>query len=142
MSHNHPNNSNQGLIQYLPIGSVHPAPENDEVYRPINPSDPEFRALVMSVKEDGIQEPLIISADGFIISGHRRYAAAVIADLTIIPCIIRADVSHSKDLDGFLKLLRECNRQRNKTFDEKLREEVISAKPEQAYQELCEYCRR
>jgi len=36
-------------------------------------------------------------------------------------------------------LLRECNRQRIKTFDQKLREEVISANPKEAYRSLREY---
>lgn len=38
-----------------------------------------------------------------------------------------------------MRLLREFNRQRVKTFDEKLREEVVSADPEVAYQALIEH---
>ena len=38
-----------------------------------------------------------------------------------------------------MRLLRECNRQRVKTFNEKLREEALSANPEVAYQSLIEH---
>ena len=43
--------------------------------------------------------------------------------------------------DRFLVLLREYNRQREKSFDEKLREEVVSSDPEEAYQSLIDYRR-
>jgi hypothetical protein len=38
-----------------------------------------------------------------------------------------------------MALLREYNRQRHKTFDERLREEIVSANPEEAYRSLREY---
>lgn len=47
--------------------------------------------LVDSIREVGIIEPLIVRADGDryeIIAGHRRAAAASIADLATVPCII------------------------------------------------------
>jgi hypothetical protein len=46
-----------------------------------------------------------------------------------------------EDHDRFMALLRECNRQRVKSFDEKLREEVLSANPEEAYLSLVEHRR-
>jgi hypothetical protein len=38
-------------------------------------------------------------------------------------------------------VLRECNRQRVKSFDEVLREEIVSADPDEAYRDLVEYRR-
>ena len=38
-----------------------PAPENDDIYNKIAWTDPEIHELVRSIKEHGIQEPLLIS---------------------------------------------------------------------------------
>jgi hypothetical protein len=83
-------------------------------------------ALAESVRKYGIKEPLVVSADGWILSGHRRYIAAQIAGLSGVPC--RVDpIRRDTDPDGFLVLLREHNRQRIKSFDEIVHEEVLSA---------------
>src|SRR5262249_48049068 len=42
----------------------------------------------------------------------------------------------------FLTMLRECNRQRVKSFDEIAREEVVSTNPEEAYRVLVEHRKR
>jgi ParB-like chromosome segregation protein Spo0J len=68
-------------VQVRPIDSVIPAPENDDVYSKIAWTDPEIHELVRSIKEHGIQEPLLISRDNYIISGHRRRQAALLAEL-------------------------------------------------------------
>src|SRR5262249_44982507 len=73
-----------------------------------------------------------------IISGHRRYVACKLAGLSVVPCR-RLDI-HSSD-PRFLILLRECNRQRVKSIDEILREEIVSANPEEAYRALLEHRR-
>lgn len=46
---------------------------------------------------------------------------------------VNDSVRREEDLDKFLELLREYNRQREKSFDERLREEIISADPDEAY---------
>ena len=45
------------------------------------------------------------------------------------------------DLDRWVKLLAEFNRQREKSFDEKLREQLASVNPAEAYQALVEHRR-
>ena len=129
-------------IRFLALKDIHPSPENDELYQPINPDDPEIQSLAQSIRDHGLQEPLLLSGDSFVISGHRRLTAARVAGLNQLPCRIRQDVSHEHDPDLFLKLLRECNRQRLKSLDEKVREEVISASPQEAYQSLLEHRRK
>ncbi len=57
------------------IDSIIPAPENDEIYRAIAWDDPEILALARSIKERGVEEPILVSRDGYIISGHRRRIA-------------------------------------------------------------------
>ncbi|MDP9097705.1 MAG: ParB/RepB/Spo0J family partition protein [Verrucomicrobiota bacterium] len=123
-------------VRVFPVWRIKPSPENDKLYRPIDPDDPELIALTESVKTYGLKEPLVITLDRFILSGHRRYAAARLAGLEEIPCVV--EKIHRRDSE-FLPLLREFNRQRVKSFDEKLREEIVSADPEEAYQSLIEH---
>jgi len=121
-----------------PVGSIRPSPENAQLYRPVDPTDSEIVALADSIRDHGVQEPLIVTHDGWIISGHRRHAAAQLAGLSEIPCRV-FPLLKDQDHDRFMQLLREGNRQRIKTYDEKLREELLSANPEEAYQSLVEY---
>jgi hypothetical protein len=75
----------------VPITSIHPTPENWRIY--IRPeADDQFPALVDSVEEHGVLEPLAISADNFILSGHRRHAAAVEIGLEFVPVIVAEGV--------------------------------------------------
>ncbi len=69
----------------LPIGDIRPSPENNQLYRPVTKDAPELRALAKSIQRDGVQEPLVVTEDGWIISGHRRHAAAKLAGLTVVP---------------------------------------------------------
>jgi len=105
--------------------AIEPAPLNDQLYDPVDESEPSFLALVEDVRENGILEPLVVSGDGYILSGHRRHAAARYLLLKRIPVRIRYDVSYEDDQDEFLRLLASYNRQRVKTAAEQLREEVV-----------------
>lgn len=129
-----------GLVPILqvPIDDIRPSPENDRLYRPIDANDPTIQQLAESIGENGILEPLVVTEDGYILSGHRRYAAARLAGLPTVP-VRQESISRADDPDRFLELLREHNRQREKTFDERLREEIVSADPEEAYSGLIEY---
>ena len=122
-------------IRQVATDSVRPAPENDELYRPIDANDPEIVALAVSIQANGVREPLVISLDGFIISGHRRHAAATLAGLVTIPCRTE-NVSRRDEPDRFLMLLREHNRQRIKTLDERAREVALDVNPAVAHEAL------
>src|SRR5690242_6220295 len=63
-------------VRFLPLHSIRPSPENDRIYRPIDPSAPDILALRDSILEFGIKEPLVVTMDHYIISGHRRHCAA------------------------------------------------------------------
>lgn len=116
-----------------------PAAQNDLLYRPVDTSDPEIKDLADSIRTRGIIEPLVITCDFVIVSGNRRYAAGRLAGLSAFPC--RQIDLDSRDPD-FLDTLREFNRQREKTDAERLREEVISADPEEAFRVLTEHRRK
>jgi hypothetical protein len=124
----------------LPLLGIKPSPENDRLYRPVDPSDSEIVALADSIRSHGVLEPLVVTGDGYIVSGHRRYAAAKLARLATVPCRV-LPIRRADDLDGFVRLLREHNRQRDKTNDERLREEVISINPDDAHKALVKYRR-
>ncbi len=115
---------------------ITPSPENDTLYKPVDTRDPQFLRLVESVRANGVKEPLVLTADYFIISGHRRYAASCAAGLDRVPCRIEA-VEHGSE--GFLRLLCEFNLQRIKTVAEQLRESVVGADPEEEYYALVQH---
>jgi ParB-like nuclease domain len=127
-----------GLVSILHrnLASIRPSPVNDKLYRPVSPNDPEIAALAESIRQHGLREPLVITLDGFILSGHRRYLACRLAGLTEVPC--RVENMRSTDSE-FLTMLTEFNRQRVKSVDEMAREAIISANPDEAHRVLLEH---
>jgi hypothetical protein len=81
--------------------------------------------LAQSIRKYGLQESLIITADGYVVSGHRRLAALLKNGQEWCQCRVlsvqRADVTK----DEYIRLLREHNRQRNKSAAEQVREELV-----------------
>jgi hypothetical protein len=116
------------LVQVRRLDSLKPAPENDDVYQPIACDDPEILELARSIKKHGIQEPLLISRDGFIISGHRRRIAAAIAGRELVPVRVHP-VSRTENRAEFLRLLVEMNSQRIKSTSVLLHESLIKIDP-------------
>lgn len=140
-----PNNSGNGKlgqdpIRQIALADIVPSPENKTLYRPVNSSDPDILKLAASIKKHGVKEPLVLSLDNYIVSGHRRFCAAGLAGLDAVPCRIE-NIRHDLEPDRWTALLREYNLQRDKTRSEILREEVVDADPEEAYQSLIE-CRQ
>jgi hypothetical protein len=130
-----------GLVSILqkPLVSIRPSPANDRLYRPVSVDDPDLRALAKSIREHGLREPIVITLDDYILSGHRRHLACRLAGLTVVPC--RVENIRSTDPE-FLTMLREFNRQRVKSLDEVAREEIVSTDPEEAYRVLLEHRRQ
>src|SRR5262249_15910649 len=124
-----------------------PSPENYRLYRPVDPRDPALKDLAASIREKGVLVPLVLTEDNYILSGHRRFAAAKLAGLREVPCVTQEGVQRvlGEDDDDddvspdFLKWLEHFNRQREKTLDEKLREAVVRADPKDAHAALSEY---
>jgi hypothetical protein len=77
---------------YLAPRAIIPAPETDALYCPIDMADPSIRALADDIQRNGILEPLVVSTDGFNLSGHRRRSAALLAKLERVLCRVRRDV--------------------------------------------------
>ena len=120
----------------LPISSIRPSPENALIYRPVLSDDPEIETLAGSIEAHGLLNPIEVTPDGYIVSGHRRYAACQRLGMSHIECHV---IQINRSDPRFEKILREFNRQRVKTFDEMVREEVIDFNPESAYRSLIEH---
>jgi hypothetical protein len=105
------------------VSELKPSPENEKLYRPVRPDDPEIIALSKDIAKEGILAPLVITIDGYIISGHRRHTAAREAGLEDVPCMIES-FRREDDPDRFQKLLAKHNMQRRKNLGEDLRETV------------------
>ena len=90
-----------------------PHPENVKIYGDLADSE-----LVESVKQKGILNPLLVTYDNRIISGHRRWDAAKVAELDFVPVVVFG----SDDELDILEALIESNRQREKTAEQVGRE--------------------
>lgn len=86
-----------------------PHPLNGEIY-----GDAANLELIDSIKSKGILHPLLIAHDNRIISGHRRWAAANLIGLDVVP----VTVFESQDELDIQEAIIECNRQREKTGEQ------------------------
>lgn len=94
--------------------SLRPHPLNVAIYG----DEPTDEKLIASIAAVGVLVPLTIKADGTIISGHRRHAAAIRAGWAEVPVVV---VSFEDDLDERQAII-EHNRQREKTLTQRMRE--------------------
>lgn len=117
---------------------IEPSPENDKIYGPVDPKDRSIIALAKSIRDLGLRDPIVITQDDYILSGHRRYAACKLAGLKVIRVRIEP-IRRSDDIDAFVVLLREFNRQRVKSIDVLLHEAVIDTNPAESRAELISY---
>jgi hypothetical protein len=129
----------QVRIQRVAVHVIDPHPLNDKLYKPVDPMDPDVQALAASIKDFGVKEPLVLTSDLYVLSGHRRLVAARLAGLSWVPCRVE-DFDHLDD--RVPELLVTYNRQRVKTSAEVLREEVLLSDPEEAHRVLIEHRRR
>ena len=48
-------------VLFLDLDDILPSPENDKIYRPVDPTDPDIIALAESIRENGILEELVVT---------------------------------------------------------------------------------
>lgn len=63
-------------LSQFPIKEIRVATENDRIYGRFSGNNADDRALIESIKQRGILEPLVITTDYILLSGHRRLSAA------------------------------------------------------------------
>ena len=122
-------------IVLIGIDEIRPSPENWEIYRRPE-ADADLPSLAESIREIGIQQPLIVSEDMFIISGHRRHAAAQLAGLSHVPAIIIEGEMRDLSDKERIKILIDHNKgTRVKTTAESVTEAMAAVDPEAAIRE-------
>jgi hypothetical protein len=132
----HEENGKLGLVRKR-VSSLKPSPENLQLYNPINPDDPEIVKLANSIKKNGC-DPLIVTADNYIVSGHRRHVALTLNGQTVVSCRVVKARRDSMTTDEYVALLRAHNHQRHKSVAEQVREEMVDIDPEKAHRKLRE----
>ena len=128
---------NTGVFIRKRVPSLKPSPENLMLYDPINPNDPEIIKLAKSIRKNGC-DPLSVTSDGFIVSGHRRHAALMLNGQSFVSCRVLVERRDSMTTDEYVALLRAWNHQRHKSVAEQVREELVDIDPEAAHRRLRE----
>ena len=124
---------NHADIARVPVERLKPSPENVLLYKNRSTSQADFRRFVQSIKETGgVQAPLLISIDWYVISGHQRLAGAKEARFPDVPCIMLPLRRSEHTSDEWLAILREHNTGREKTLDERIMENLVDINPDDA----------
>jgi hypothetical protein len=118
------------------VSSLKPSPENQLLYRPPS-DDPDIGALAESIRRNGC-DPLVITADNYIVSGHRRRAALLRIGQGFVRCRVLDRRRDEYTPDEYVALLRDFNEQRDKTVAEQVREELVDIDPDEAHRNLRE----
>src|SRR5437762_622925 len=111
--------SDSAGVEQVRLEYLIPAFVNNEIYKPVSPSDPGIRELAESIKKLGLLEPIVATDDYYIVSGHRRHAACRLAGLMHVP-VRRLAISIADP--NFAEFLVTFNKQRVKTVEEQVRE--------------------
>ena len=120
------------VVKKVDARTLIPSPENAVLYRERTTKDADFARLVESVKRDGVQAPLLVSRDNYIVSGHQRREAAIVAKKYMVPVIVLTISRAGHTPDEWLAILREHNTGRERTFDELVREKLLDIDPDEA----------
>ncbi|MDA1054298.1 MAG: ParB N-terminal domain-containing protein, partial [Planctomycetota bacterium] len=107
--------------------ALNEVPENfGLLYDPIRDDDPEFVSFVADIAKNGVLVPLESTADGFVVSGHRRLAAAKKLKLKTVPVRVIPDLRYCDDPERVVKLLVSYNSQRIKATNTMVREGIVA----------------
>ena len=123
-----------GEVLEVPIEELRPCPRNDDLYRPPSDDDADFITILAGIRRKGQLVPATITKDRMIMDGHRRFFACRRLGIPTLKCIVRDKYSW----DVTPADLAEYNRQRVKTSDELVREEIALADPDESYEALLE----
>lgn len=102
------------MSKLIKVSDLRPHPINAQIYGKIE----NINDLLISISERGILEPIVVTNDGTIMSGHRRWRAAQELGIQEVPCRV---VEYANDNEERVALI-EHNRQRTKTFSQKMQE--------------------
>ena len=124
-------------IQFVDVDRLTPSPENSTIYRAVDTAEHSTQALAISMRDNGVREPLVVTRDHYVVSGHRRLAAAKLAGIETVPARRINRLRSSWTHDEYVRLLVEQNvNQRHKNNSELLREQVALVDPKKAHADL------
>lgn len=115
------------------VADIKPATVNDVVYGLIDPDSPSLDELACLMAAEGQLEPVVLTQDNVLLSGHRRRAVAIRLGWPTLKA--RCQPVQSTDPD-FEKLLVTYNAQRDKSPDVRVREQLVLTNPDRAYENL------
>lgn len=121
---------------FFTIGQIQVATENNLLYDRFGVGNLDDAELINSIYDNGIQEPLALSADGVLLSGHRRFAAAKYLRMVDVPVRVVDVVFNDLTTAERLAILRRFNQQRDKSPGERIREKLLEIDPKQAHFDL------
>lgn len=110
-------------VTLLDAAEIQPSPENDELYGVVGRDDPSMPVLIRSIQRLGLEEPLILTSDKFILSGHRRFHALRNLGWDRIP--VRFTNVTREHCADYHRLLAQYNPQRVKTVASTLAESLL-----------------
>jgi hypothetical protein len=127
----------QYKVKMVPMKDIKPSPENDDLYGKIK-CDEQMDRLIDSIKDRGLGDPLLLTKDKFILSGHRRHFAIDILGYQEAPCYF-SDITHDCNSE-FHKALAEYNPQRIKGVGSILKEALLrDQSPDDTYAAIEEH---
>ena len=89
---NNGHNDERYHVEFLPVHEIYPSPENEELYGPVLYDNAPFEQLKKSIAQIGLEEPITVTADRYILSGHRRHLACEILGFKALPCKMKRDI--------------------------------------------------
>lgn len=100
-----------GDVSEADPNNLEPHDKNTEIYGDTQDADDLEDNFVESISEKGVLEPIVVTKDKDIISGHRRWLAAKDVGLDTVPVRISEFDSELEEREALI----EFNRQRDKT---------------------------
>lgn len=125
MSENCNNGANRYQVTFIPAVDIIPSDENEQVYGAVDTKSAEFAALVESIETKGLEDPISVTADFYIRSGHRRDAACCKLGIEMIPCHVGDKRRDEYTDEEWLAELAAYNTQRVKSVGAMLREAIL-----------------
>jgi hypothetical protein len=126
-------NGTRPEIFQICVDDIKPASMNDMVYGVIDPYDPSLDELANLMEKQGQLEPVVLTLDNVLLSGHRRLGVA--KRLLWEHLKARRHPIHSNDPD-FERVLVTFNAQRDKSPHIRILEQLVLTDPEGAYENL------
>ena len=117
-------------IETVAVDTLKDHPLNAKIYddTPINDTSPFY----LSIRDQGLLEPIVVLSTGFVVSGHRRLKVALMLEYTHVDCNVRHDLGESHQSAGVTAALILYNTGRVKTTKELEKELFYLAKANSA----------